>query len=150
MKKIEKSVLIDAPVDQVFAFVTDPNNLPSIWPSMVEVKNVKTDAAGAHSFDFTYKMAGLHFQGHADTLEAEKNRHVVTKSVGGIPSTFDWLYTSKDGKTELKVRTEYELPKNVLAKLAEPIVHHLNEREAETMLHNLKAVMEAAKAQAAE
>lgn len=150
MKKIEKRVFVEAPVERVFEFVVDPNNLLSVWPSLIEVKNVKVEPSGAHSFDWTYKMVGLRFHGHADATEVEKNRRVVTKNEGGIPSTFEWLYASKDSGTEITLRVDYELPNKALDKLAEPIVGRLNEREAETLLHNIKAVMEHRKAEAAE
>ncbi len=142
MKKIEKKVSINAPVERVFEFVTDPNNLVAIWPSLVDVKNVKREANGVHSFDWTYKMVGIHFSGHADATDVEQNRRVVMKNEGGIPSTFAWTYTSKDGTTDVGLLIDYEIPNRVIAKLAEPLVARMNEREAETLLHNLKAVME--------
>lgn len=150
MKKIEKSVLINAPINRVFEFLTDPNNYPAIWPSMVEVKNAKREPEGKHSFDWTYKMVGIQFHGHADASDVEKNRRVVSKNEAGIPSTFVWTYQEKDGGTEVGLSVEYELPKNVLTKLAEPLVHRLNEREADTMLQNAKAVLEHQAAKAAE
>lgn len=150
MKKIEKSIVINAPAEEVFTFLTNPNNLPSVWPSLVEVKNEKHDASGAHSFDWTYKMAGIHFHGHAESTEVEKNRRVVSKNEGGIPSTFTYTYSPKDGGTELRMTSEYELPDRAIAKLAEPLVTRINEREAETLLHNLKAVLEHRKSKAAE
>jgi uncharacterized membrane protein len=142
MKEITKSVLINAPVEKVYEFLANPENLPAVWPSLVEVKNVKWDPSGKHSFDWTYKMVGIHFHGHADTTQVEKSRRVVSKNEGGIASTFHYTYESKNGGTQLGLRVEYEMPNKVLAKLAEPLVTRLNERETETFLNNVKMVME--------
>ena len=36
MAKMNKSIMINAPVDKVFEFVTEPTNLPKFWPSLIE------------------------------------------------------------------------------------------------------------------
>ena len=41
MKTIVRDIRVDAPVERVFDFLLDPNNLPEIWPNIVEVKGVK-------------------------------------------------------------------------------------------------------------
>jgi hypothetical protein len=62
----------------------------------------------------------------------------VTKATGQIPATFDYSFKAENGYTKLEVKTEYEIPKTLLGKLAEPFVLKLNEREADTFLANLK------------
>lgn len=142
MAKIHKSITIKAPVEKVFEFMTDPEHLPEIWPSMMEVKNATHTPDGKQSFDWTYKMAGLRFHGHSDTVEAVPNNHVVLKNEKGIPSTFDWHYAKKDGGTEISVDIDYTLPGALMDRLAKPFLTRLNEHEAETLLTNLKDRME--------
>lgn len=141
-KKISRSIEINAPVESVYAFLTDPNNLLEIWPSMVEVSNVERSDNGAHSFDFVYKMAGVRFNGHTDASDVEMNKRVYAKNEGGIPSTFEYLYQPMAGGTRLSINVEYAIPGQVLSKLADPIVHRINEHEAELLLKNLKVRME--------
>ena len=143
-KKIVKKIDIKAPVGDVFAFVTNPNNLPEIWPSLVEVTNAQHKPDGSHSFDFTYKMAGIRLHGHSTTERAEKNARVTMKNTGGIPSTFDYVYEAVGKHTRLTLTVEYTIPGAVLSKLADPIVHRLNEHEADVFLQNLKSRMEMA------
>jgi uncharacterized membrane protein len=142
MAKIKKFVSINAPLDRVYEYVTHPENLPEIWPSMIEVSNVQRKPDGSHSFDWVYKMAGIHFNGHANTIEVEMNKRVVVKNEKGIPSTFYWTYSGENGGTRVTMEVDYTLPGRVLDKLAEPFLHRLNEREAETVLENLKSRME--------
>lgn len=144
MTTITKTIEISVPVERVFNFLTDPNNLLEIWPSMVEVSNVQRKADGAHSFDWVYKMAGFRFHGHSDSTETVKNKRVFSKNTGGIPGTFEYLYESVGGKTRLTMKVEYAIPGQVLGKLAEPIVRRINEHEADLLLQNLKARMELA------
>jgi uncharacterized protein YndB with AHSA1/START domain len=46
MAKVEKSVTIKANVEKVFDFMADPRNLPEVWPSMVEVRDVQPSPTG--------------------------------------------------------------------------------------------------------
>jgi uncharacterized membrane protein len=135
---IEKSILIKAPVKQVFSYLDEPEHLPEIWPSMVEIKDVKVLPKGGHRYHWIYKMAGMRFEGETETVEFELDRHLVTKATGQIPATFDYSFKAENGFTRLEVKTEYEIPKTLLGKVAEPFVLKLNEREADTFLANLK------------
>jgi uncharacterized protein YndB with AHSA1/START domain len=88
MERIKRTVFIEAPPAKVFGYLMDPKNLPEIWPSMVEVSNVKSKPDGTtQSNDFTYKMAGVKFQGHTEFTDVERDRRIVWKSEGGIKST---------------------------------------------------------------
>jgi len=142
MVTIEKSVLVKAPREKVYAYLEDPRHLPEIWPSMVEVADVAELPAGGHRFHWTYKMAGMRFEGDSETVEIQPEAHYVQKNTGQIPSTFDWTFVGKDGSTELRMKTEYEIPETLLGKLARPFLVKLNEREAETVLGNLKDRLE--------
>ena len=140
---IKRNILIKAPVKQVFAYVDDPVHLPEIWPSMVEVKEVQPLPKGGHRYHWLYKMAGTRFEGDSETVEFEPDRHFLQKNTGQIPSTFDWTFTPENGSTRIEMKTEYEIPKSLLNKLAEPFILKLNEREADTFLANLKDRVEA-------
>lgn len=143
MLTLEKSIDIKAAADQIFDYVTDANNLPGIWPSMVEVSNVKRRADGWHEFDWVYKMVGVHFRGHSDTVRADRPRAFQTKSEAGIWSLFTWGFASRGNSCDVTLKVEYTIPAPVIGRLAEHLVAKMNEREAETLLLNLKAAIEA-------
>ena len=143
MAKLEKSVTINAPVNKVFDFMGDPKNLPEVWPSMVEVKDVQPLPAGGYNFSWTYKMGGMRFQGSSETTEFIANQHNVTESKKGIQSKFTWDYKPEAGGTKLNVKVEYTVPIPLLGKLAEAFIIKQNEHESDALLANLKARMEA-------
>lgn len=142
MVKITKSITINASVEKVFAFMNQPTNLPEIWPSMVEIKNVQPSPVGGYNWGWVYKMAGMRFDGASDTTEYITNQRVVTKSTKGIESRFVWMYEFKDNGTKLTVEVEYTVPIPLLGKLAEAFIMKQNEHEADAMLANLKSRME--------
>ena len=53
MKMITRDIQVNTPVERVFDFLSDPNNLPEIWPNIIEVKNVKkTKANDSNTFNW--------------------------------------------------------------------------------------------------
>jgi uncharacterized protein YndB with AHSA1/START domain len=143
MEKIRKFTFIEAPPAKIFGYLTDATHLPEIWPSMVEVSNVQTKPDGAHSFDWTYKMAGVRFHGHSETIEVQRDRLRLVRNASGIPSTFRWTFEPRAEGTDLALEIEYEMPRQLLARLAAPFLRRLNDREADALVHNLKERMEA-------
>jgi uncharacterized membrane protein len=144
MRKISKKIEIGASVERVFDYVTRPENLLSIWPSLVEVTNVERKNDGWHSFDWAYKMGGIRFHGKAKTVRVEPNAYIEVKNEGGIPSVFRWRYDKRDKSTLVTLDVEYTVPTPVLGKVAEAIVAKMNEHETDTLLANLKATLEIA------
>jgi len=138
MAKIIRTITINAPVEKVFDYTADSTNLPEFWPSMVEVKDVIKDK----SFSWVYKMAGMRFKGSSEVTESIANERRVTKSSSGIPNIFVWTYQPEQAGTKLTLECEYTVPVPLLGKLAEAFIVKMNEREADTMLANLKARME--------
>jgi len=102
------------------------------------IPNVEALPKGGHRWHWVYKMACVRFEGDSETVEYEPHRHFLLKSIGQIPSTFDYTFTPENGSTRIETKTEYEIPKRLLGKLAEPFIRKLNEREADTFLANLK------------
>ena len=142
MVKLHKTIKIHAPVDRVFAFLTDPHNLPEIWPSMVEVNNVTPAAGGGYNFGWVYKMAGMKFEGASDATEYVLNQRNATQSTKGIESKFTWVYQQENNDTNLSVDIEYSVPVPLIGKIAEAIILKQNDHEADTLLENLKNRME--------
>ncbi len=143
MATIKNSININAPVEKVFGYATKPEILPEIWPSLVEVKNIKELPNGGNSFDWVYKMAGMRLNGSSEDIEVVPNERTVTLSTGGIDSTITWEYQPLDDGTKFISTIEYnKVPIPLLGKLAESILVKMNENEQELVLANLKAMME--------
>jgi uncharacterized membrane protein len=143
MAKITKSILIHAPVGRVFEYATQPTNLPEFWPSMMEVKDVHAGAGVGDHYGWVYKMAGMKFEGTSECTEFAQNERVVIKNTGGIPSTFVWTYVPQNGATKVTIDVEYTVPVPLLGKLAEAFIVKENEHEADAVMANLKARLEA-------
>jgi hypothetical protein len=87
-------------------------------------------------------MAGIRFEGRAEWTEFVKDRCIVDKNESDIPSMFVWTYRPEDAGTRVTVNVEYTIPGAASGRLADPIIHKMNEHEGETILANLKVRME--------
>ena len=142
MVKLESSVTINAPVEKVFEYVSKPENLPEIWPSLIEVNNVKVQPNGDYSYDYVYKMVGVRLTGSSEDTVVS-NERIVSVSTGGIESKITFLFQPEDGGTNFSVEAELIVPVPVLGKLAESVIVRQIEKEVEVILYNLKTMMEA-------
>lgn len=142
MARIHKKIDIHAPVNKVFSFLEDPRNDPEWLPSMIEVRDVHGSGAGTH-FNWSWKMAGMKFDGESTFIEDVPEKRLVVESKGGINAT--WKFSLEPGKkdeTTLDLDIDYTVPVPVLGKLAEKLVLKRNEREADMGLMNLKERLE--------
>lgn len=143
---IEKQVLIDAPVEAVFAYHSDPENLPEIWPSLIEVTDVERSPDGqVESFGWVYKMAGVRFNGHAEFTAYEQDSRTVVETRGGIRGRMETIFEPEGSQTRVIDRTDYHIPIPLLGKVVERFLASSNENETELILANLKARMESAR-----
>ena len=142
MAKIQRSIIINAPPEKVFAYLQDPMNVPEWLPGMIEVRNITGSDVGQR-YEWTYKMLGIHFNGESEVTEIIQNERFVLKSKAGIESIWVYTYEPHEGGTKLSLDLDYKVPVPVLGKLAEKLVLKTNEREAELAMENIKTIVEA-------
>jgi uncharacterized membrane protein len=152
MTRIERSVLINAPVETVFDYAATVATLPEWWTSMTNVRNYGAGrAAKGLTYEWTYKMIGVHFDGKTEVTDVAENRRIVTRSAGGISSTIEQDFSDAGGgSTRFALKIEYTVPGSILGKIADKLfVERMNEREADHVVSNLKMLCEARAASAA-
>ncbi len=139
MAKVEKEVIIYAPLEKIFGYVSEPSNLPEFWPSVTEVKDVQSLPNGSYSGRWVYKMVGMRFEGIGECTEIVPNQWFVIKTEDGVSSTITWTFRSIEDMTRVTLTIEYKVPVPLLGKLAEAIIVKMNEQEADLIMSNLQA-----------
>jgi len=142
MRKAIKSITIKSPVEKIFDYISEPTNLPEIWPSLMEIKDVQRLPDGNINNRWVYKMAGMRFEGTSEGVESVANQRIVSKTKGGVESTQTWMFQPEGDETKVTIEIEYTIPIPLLGKLAEAIIVKMNEHEGELLLSNLKVRME--------
>ncbi len=141
MAKVERSIIINAPVDKVFSYITDPANEMEWLPSITDIRDITGQGVGKR-YGFTYKMFGLPLKGQSEVLEYTPNQRYVIKSMGGIVSNWTWTFSPEDGGTRVDVLVTYTIPVPVLGKVGERLALGQVEREADYSVANIKARLE--------
>ncbi len=146
MAVIRRSIDINAPLSKVFEFVASPKNWTTYLTSLVKVENFSTeDLQSGTTFEWTYRMMGMDFNGKGQILEYEKDRLYKMRMEGHFPITETFRFEGNDQKTTLTVEIEYELPGKVLGVLADKMVlEKLNVKEADGVLERIKTICEEA------
>jgi len=142
-KTIVRDIRIATPVDRVFDFLADPNNLPEVWPNIIEVKNIKKSKnTDGFNFNWAYKMSGLPFEGKCETIEYTPYERLVVKSNKGLDSTITWRFQPAGRESQVTLQFEYQIPSSLLKRMKDDFVVQETEHEVEALLQNLRSRLE--------
>ena len=141
MARVERSITINAPVEKVFAYIADPTGELESIPSITDIRNVKGEGVG-QTYEWTYKMLGIPLRGKSEVVEYKPNEHYVSKSSGGVVSTWTYSFKVVTGGTHMNLVVDYTIPIPVLGKFAERLVLRQTEREADLSMATLKDRLE--------
>jgi len=141
MATVERSITINAPVEKVFAYIVDPRNELETVPSITDIRDIIGQGVGQR-YSWTYKMMGISLKGESEVIEYVPNERYVTRSTGGIISTWTWTVKPEGDGTQLNLVVEYTIPVPVLGKVGERLVSRQTEREADLAMATLKDRLE--------
>jgi len=139
LAKVDKEVWIEAPIEKIFGYISEPSNLPEFWPSLMGIKDVQSLPNGGYSARWVYKMLGMLFEGTGKYTKIVPNQFFVIETKGGIRSTIAWTFRSRETKTRVTLTIEYKVPIPLLGKLAEAIILKMNDHEGDLIMANLQA-----------
>jgi ligand-binding SRPBCC domain-containing protein len=141
--RIEESIEIDRPLEEVFNYVSDVGNYPE-W--MADALEVRKDTAGpphqSDRFTLAIKSVGRRFETPYERTSYEANRGYTDRAVGGPVPDQRWECTFQEvpGGTRLTRAVEAEM--SGILKLLEPIQKLSAGRGLRRDLQALKEVLE--------
>jgi uncharacterized membrane protein len=140
MIKIEHSVVVNRPVDEVFAYATDPANLPEWQTSALEARvdgQMQPGATGA----IVRKFLGRRMESNVRFDEYEPSSRFGVQSTSG-PVTFRVRQTYEQEGEGTRINVTMEGEPGGFFKLAEPLVGRAIRREMESNFATLKDLLE--------
>ena len=141
MVRHENSIVIEAPVEEVFAYINDPISMPDWLVGMIEIRHPIGSGEGLQ-YEWTYKMVGLQLRGQNVVVDYVHNECATHQGIGMIQSLWTNRVEAHESGTKLTMEVEYTLPILVLGKLAEHLTARRNEREIQLSMLNLKEILE--------
>jgi uncharacterized membrane protein len=143
MTKIERSIVIDRPVDEVFAFTHDLANNALWQTTMVEIEPLFDGPLRVGSqWREVRRFLGKRIETVLELTEYEPNTRSAVRMVSGpVPLSGSYRYEPVDGGTRFTITGE--LDAHGFFKLAEPVFARITGRELESNLGHLKDLLEA-------
>jgi quercetin dioxygenase-like cupin family protein/carbon monoxide dehydrogenase subunit G len=141
--RIEQSVAIECPLEEVFAFVADPRNDTRWIPAVEEVHKTSEGPLGAGTtFEAVFRLLGRRFVASFEIAEYEPNRKVVLKppTSGPVQLTGTRSVEAVPGGTRLTITVEGQT--GGFFRVAEPIFARLARRQLKARLADLNGLLE--------
>ncbi len=139
----ELSVVIDRPIEEVFAFATEAENEPLWQSTSLETEQTSGGPVGVGTtFRNTHKFLGRRIDSTYEVTENEPpRRQCVRVTSGPIPGSGCYLFEPAEGGTRFTQRFEAEI--GGFFRLAEPLVGRAIRRQMDVDMATLKDLLEA-------
>src|SRR6266571_3893356 len=143
--KVKHSVFINLPAEEIFAYLSDLENLVD-WSSVtiaVRKSSLRAIGVGA-TVRSTIRLLGRWLDITLEIVECEPGRYLTIKSISGVaPCLFCYQFEPiENGGTNVSQEAEIHLTEEILG-LAEPVVMNVVRRQLEHDLLTLRDMLEA-------
>ncbi|MFQ6089520.1 MAG: SRPBCC family protein [Candidatus Methanofastidiosia archaeon] len=143
MVKIEQSVVINRPVEEVFTFLSNPENELQYRSSLLEAEQTSEGPMGVGTtFREVEKFIGKRIESTYEVTEYETNKKYSFKTISGpAPGEVSMSFESVEGGTKVSFAMDFEI--GGLFKLAKPVVIRMTKKQVDDEVSNLKDLLEA-------
>ena len=142
MIRVEKSGIIERPVEEVFAYIGDQTNTPQWQAGLVEVRRTTEGPIGVgtkHTFVRTFM--GRRMEADNEYVAFEPNRRIAFKTTSG-PVRVEASYVFEAVPAGTKVTSTVEMDASGFLSLAEPLIAAGLRREMKAAIPVLKDLLE--------
>ena len=149
MAKFEINLVINRPIEEVFAFISNPENLLRWRAGTLELARTSSEPLSVgSSFKGRFTFLGRPFDGNLEIILHEPHRRYGTRLTEG-PFPLEARYTLEPAGNGTDLTLVIEGEPGGFFKLTEPLVVSLAKRSYEADLNNLKEMLEAQAVQTA-
>jgi uncharacterized membrane protein len=137
MARIEKSAILNAPVEKVYIFCSDIEGYTRFMEGAKEI--TMTGDKTAH---WKMEIAGRMVEFDTEMTDVIENNKIAWKSKGDFAAKGSWTFEPAEEGTKIKMLMDYEIP-GVMGKIFDKVkVSKDMEKNMETSLRNLKELIE--------
>lgn len=144
MPTLTQDITIDAPVEKVFAYLSDPKRSPTFVPGLNRISNLSDpEPKTGRQWEWEFNWFGLILSGKSECTAYEPSSLYQFQTKGGAASTWTYRCDPDDGKTRVTLEVDYEPPQSVVAQVAAGnMLERMNRNRATEALANLQALLE--------
>ena len=144
MTKIQRSIVIDRPIEDVFAFTHEPAN-DALWQTTLVESRADGPVQVGTTIRETRRFLGRRVEMSRKVTAFVPPRASAFETVSGpVPMAGEYTLEAENGATRLTATGE--LDAQGFFKLAEPVIARMATRELEASLAHLKDLLEAVNA----
>ncbi len=142
--RVEESVQINRPVDEVFSYVTTLESQPE-WagPSLEVRKDTPGPPKEGDTFTYVARFLGRRFETPFQTTSVEPNRQFSYHATGGPLPDQRWTYTFEEVSGGTRYTQVVEGEPRGFFRLADPLLERALKRQFRSDLGTLKDMLEA-------
>jgi uncharacterized membrane protein len=144
MPAVEDSIIINRSRSDVFAFATDPKNVPLFSSNLIEFEQITEGPVGTGTRNRgSVKVAGRRIDFVTEVVEFEEGEMMASRSIES-PVPFELKITYEDAEGGTKVSWHQESPgfKGFFGKLADPLVNRMYAKDVRSNLEKLQDILE--------
>lgn len=142
MINVEDSIVINRPIGEVFAYVSDLTNAPEWQTGLIEVRKTTAEPMGLGArYTFVRKFLGRRLEASNEFTAYEPNAIVTFKTTSG-PMSVEASYLFKSEPAGTHVTCRIEMKPQGFSKLAEPLIAASIRREMSAEFGYLKDLLE--------
>lgn len=142
MVKTEKSITIQRPIAEVFAYLSNLENGPQWQSGLLEVRRTTQGPLGVGAqFTAARKFLGRRMEGSMEMSAYEPNRSFAIKSSSGS-TPFEQTFLFEPVAGGVRLTSEMQLQTSGIMGLAEPLIASGVKREFEADFGTLKDLLE--------
>jgi uncharacterized protein YndB with AHSA1/START domain len=103
--RVEESIEINRPVEEVFSYASNPQNFPEWVATVIEVRQDAPGGGGSlrregERFTLMQQALGRRFEGPFEVIAYEPNRRYAHRSTGGHPVAVTMSFTYESVSSE--------------------------------------------------
>ena len=143
MAKFNHSVEIEAPIEYVFEFDSNPENWTKTMPGLRDLEIVE-ETEESTRMTAVYDMLGLSIDIEEELTIVEPNEHYrVTVEGDGVSGEVNNHFEEIEGGTRINHRGEFDFGDSLFDRLMAPVARRYNERQFKNHLQHTKELIEA-------
>ena len=142
--RIERQIVVAAPREAVWAYLTEPANVLEFMDGIVrwDVAGERRTGLGAR-YEIRMKVGNAFVGGLVEIVEWDPGRELAWTSLTGVDQRGRFRLRSRsDDETEVTMRFSYVVPGRIFGWITEWLASGIVGRNAERSLENLKARLE--------
>jgi len=136
----EVSIYLNRPVEQVFAFLIDPNNLRAWQSNLVETAQFTEPLGVGTRFREVRRMGPRQADIQAEITAFEPNKHFATKTLTKPQVIVSYSFEWENKGTQLSYR--FTMQTSGFMRLLEPLIASSIRQDARSDFERLKSMLE--------